>query len=270
MGDIDNDIEDNDAELPLEEIPTDDPNLNDRTETVKASPARAVATDAEVVTVTIPRSRTEIMTAIANGPDFMNTIVGHISNGGTLITLAELWDVTVSDITKRISRNPEWKEDYKLALKARDEWEKERLLQELRAIATVDIREAYDENGRLKDIKDMPASVAAAISNIESAEEMSESGEVSATIRKVKFWDKAKAIETFLKKHGMLVDRSHVTVGKSLEDLVHEANVVIEAEVVPNIEESKAEDGVKLNKYGNPIKETTEQQANESNETKVQ
>jgi phage terminase small subunit len=81
----------------------------------------------------------------------------------------------------------------------------ERLLRELAAIAFSDIRKYYDENGRLKNIKDLDKDAAAALAGVET-EELFEfiDGDKSriGDVKKIKRWDKVKAIETINKMLG--------------------------------------------------------------------
>ena len=167
-------------------------------------------------------------------PTAVDEICAHIANGGTIVTLADAWGVRFSDISNYMASKPELRTRYDRALIDRTEWECERMLQELRSIATCDIRQAYDAAGRLKPIQDMPANVAAALQSVESEELYDGTGaerEAVGVTKKVKFWDKAKAIELFMKKHGMLVDRHKVEHEIRLEDLVGAANADVVIDV---------------------------------------
>ena len=59
--------------------------------------------------------------------------------------------------------------------------------------------------------------------------------------KKVKFWDKAKAIELFMKKHGLLIERKQVQHTLRLEDLIHPANTDV-VDVTPMPEQKKVEE----------------------------
>jgi len=87
------------------------------------------------------------------------------------------------------------------------------VLRTLLALMNADIGEAFDENGRLKPIHKIPAHVRKAIAGVESFEEFEGHGKERVAIgevRKVKFWDKTRAIEMAMKHLGLLVDRSKV------------------------------------------------------------
>lgn len=65
------------------------------------------------------------------------------------------------------------------------------VLRELLALATVDTSAAYDEDGNLKNIHDIPLVVRKAIAGVET--QQSPSG--MTTVKKLKFWDRTKALE---------------------------------------------------------------------------
>ena len=77
------------------------------------------------------------------------------------------------------------------------------VLREIMKIAFVDIGRAFDENGNLLNIADIPVDVRKAIAGVDVYDEFSGSGEDRERIgqtKKVKFWDKNKSME-MLAKH---------------------------------------------------------------------
>lgn len=149
-----------------------------------------------------------------NNPDTMRMIVDHVANGGSLIDLCELWQLRYSDINNWIYNNPERTKLYETAIKARSEWFVQRVLKEIRNISTVDIREAYDDDGNLKDMKDIPSHVAAAIARVETFEEYQGSGkdrEYIGRTKKVFFVDKMKAAELLAKHIFFFVEHRIIT-----------------------------------------------------------
>lgn len=104
-----------------------------------------------------------------------------------------LTKVNVSDRIKELCD-----QRYKaLAVEAKD------ILKELLLIAKSDIGEVWDEEGRLIDIKKIPDATRRAIKGVEVTEEFSGHGkdrELIGFTKKVKFWDKVKALE-LLGKH---------------------------------------------------------------------
>lgn len=95
----------------------------------------------------------------------------------------------------------------------------ERVLQELERIALADPLDAYDEQGLPRPLKDMPEGLRRTISQIDTETSVSEDG-VTTTVRKIRFWDKSKSLELFLRHMGMLQDKSRVELsGKDGEAL---------------------------------------------------
>lgn len=84
------------------------------------------------------------------------------------------------------------------------------VLRELLRIATVDIAKAFDDEGNLLPIKDIPEDVRRAIAGVD-AEELWEgkgqSRERTGTLRKVKFWDKPAALRDLGRHLGLWRDK---------------------------------------------------------------
>lgn len=77
------------------------------------------------------------------------------------------------------------------------------VLRELLRIATVDLGAAYDDQGNLLPVKEMPEDVRRAISGIKVFEEFDGFGQDRVKVgevREVKFWDKPRSLE-LLGKH---------------------------------------------------------------------
>jgi len=99
----------------------------------------------------------------------------------------------------------------------------ERVLQEIQRISCCDIGQAFNEDGTLKPLKDMPEDVRRAISAIEIEEKReadSDDGKVFGTVKKIKFWDKNKAIEMAGKYHKLFTDKVEHSGSVTLEQLI--------------------------------------------------
>jgi len=146
--------------------------------------------------------------------DLLHLICANIVEGGTLPWLCKTWGVRFSDIMRWINADKEREKTYRQALNDRTEWYVETVLQELKMIATVDIRNAFDKDGKLLPIKNLPADLAAALGGIEVTEKGT---------TKIKLWDKLKALELAGRKHAMFVDTVKHTGSIKLEDMVGES-----------------------------------------------
>lgn len=91
--------------------------------------------------------------------------------------------------------------------------------------ACYDIAEAYNEDGTLKNIHDIPKEVRHAIVGIEVFEEFVGRGEDRIKIgetKKVKFGDRTRAQELLAKHLKLLIDRIEIRVVNSWDDLSDE------------------------------------------------
>ena len=82
---------------------------------------------------------------------------------------------------------------------------KERTLKEIMHLAFSDIRDFYDSDGRLKDISDLDDASAAALAGFE-IEDIQSDGLTIGTIKKIKRWDKTKALEMLAKINKLYTD----------------------------------------------------------------
>jgi|SRR5882724_6265468 len=82
----------------------------------------------------------------------------------------------------------------------------EDILRSLAKIAFLDFRKAFNDDGTLKSVRDMPPEVAEAISSIETDDAHGE-------IKKIKFWDKTKALEMLGRHLEMFTDKTKLTDG---------------------------------------------------------
>lgn len=161
----------------------------------------------------------EVSAAVLARPDALETICANVANGGSLINLCRVWDIRYSDAVAWIYADEERKEKYEQSLIARTEWEKERLLEEIKAIALVSVSDVYNDDGTLKQLKDMKPETLAAIAGVES-EDHFEDGVPKAHTNKVRMYDKLRALELLGKKLAMFIDRHEHKVGLTLEELV--------------------------------------------------
>lgn len=158
----------------------------------------------------VAKERRERTKRIFSDPNLLDTICSHVANGGTAIELAEIWDIRWGDIANWLHSDKEREKRYIAALNDRGEWGVERILQELRNIGLADPRQMFDDKGNLKPPHEWPTSIARSVAGVETFEEFKGRGDARTFIgytKKIKFWDKGRALEMLGKNLSMFVDR---------------------------------------------------------------
>jgi len=150
-------------------------------------------------------------------------ICKHIINGGSVLDLCEMWGIGYDMMWEWVQADKDRAVLYERAVCGQNEWAIIRVLKELKAMAMADIRELYDESGKLKHPKEWPEHVARAVKSVDVFEEYEGSGKGRTFVgytKKVQTWDKLKALEMIGKYLKMFVDRVDVSGALTLEDLV--------------------------------------------------
>jgi phage terminase small subunit len=84
----------------------------------------------------------------------------------------------------------------------------DRVLREAARIAYSDLREVFDDKGRLKPVSSWPDHLAAAVGSVEVVKRNVDSGDgVVDDVIKVKVWDKPKALEMLMKHLQLFEER---------------------------------------------------------------
>ena len=168
------------------------------------------------------KSRRERLKRIKDDPNTLDVICAHLASNGTLIDLCEMWDVPFGDVMNWIHEDEDREERWFQAQADRDEWVRHKLKDEIYSIATIDIRRCYDNEGNLLNIKDMPDDVAKALSAIDVDVSVVGKGRDSEQVvtKKIKMYDKLKAIDTYGKQLGLFVNKIEHTGNVKFEDLV--------------------------------------------------
>lgn len=146
------------------------------------------------------------------------TICNHIAQGGALTDLAETLDFPYHYLTSFIESDDLIQEQFNRACKMRDEWSKETLLNHLKAICFVDIGSLYNDDGTIKNIKQIDKQTRRAIASLD--EEFFETHTTTGRVKKIKLNDKLKAIEILGKQLGVFRDKIEHVGKLTLEDLV--------------------------------------------------
>ncbi len=87
-----------------------------------------------------------------------------------------------------------------------------RALEEMARLAFSDIREIFDADGRLLPANRWPDSIARAVSSTKTKTGNIDKGDGKMDeVVEIKLWDKGRALENALKKHGLLTDKLEVS-----------------------------------------------------------
>ena len=160
-----------------------------------------------------------------NTTDAITTLCQHVANGGNVLDLCAMWHCDNFTIMRLIKTSPEWDQLYKAAREAHSDWLEDRIMGELKLIAFCDIREAYDEDGDLRAVKDMPESVARAaasldVDEIHERDAAEDEHVLVGYTKKLKLHSKLDAIKMLGDFRGMWKRQNIETFSKTLEDLI--------------------------------------------------
>lgn len=159
-----------------------------------------------------------------NRGDTIGKLCELIANGGSPLKIAAEWGILYSSIVGWVYKDDARKVRYEGALVARSEWLVQRVLDELRCLALADLRQAFDETGKLKPIHQMPEEVARAIAGIETVE----IGSAGFT-RKLKMNDKNKSLELIGKSLKMFVDQVEIKGDINFDEARKKARARVDA-----------------------------------------
>lgn len=174
--------------------------------------------------VVVPTHRARLQLFLSK-PDTFDDICEHVANGGSLLDLSRQYELRYSSIMQWIRADKARSARYDQAYSDRSEWMRQRVLQEVSRLGLSDIRGLFNPDGSLKKMTEMTADQAAAIQAVEVDEiyefdaEARRKVEVGVT-RKVKLWDKIKALEALGREVGLFTPRTQVDMRVTLEDIV--------------------------------------------------
>lgn len=158
-----------------------------------------------------------------NQDQTMQEIEDHLSNGGDLIDLSQLWKIRYSDLLSWVNKDGARQKRFMRALDARGEWIIQALLRELKSMALVDVRQLYDSDGTVLPVDKWPDSVARCVASVEVSEifDTDEGRRVLVGhTKKIRLWDKHKAVEMLGRDLGRFIPRADVNIKITLEDLI--------------------------------------------------
>jgi hypothetical protein len=148
----------------------------------------------------------KIKSQIAVKGDF-DSIIRHISNGGSLTQLAKMWSCDYSELMKLIRSDKDKLSVYHAAIEDRKEWARERIFEELQYMGNYNIKDAVRTDGTMKTIQELPEDLARSIKEVD----------VDGSI---KFQDKLKALDQKQKLLGLQTEKVEVSGKLTLADII--------------------------------------------------
>ena len=140
----------------------------------------------------------------------MDILCAHVTMGGSPIDFCSTHSMRYDHLTNWLYDDPDRQARYNAAIDARTEWLIQRVLLELKRISTLDIRGAYNDDGTLKNIKDLSPEMAACLSSCEVDEIFEGEGKNriwTGYTKKIRFWNKNQALELLGKNLAMFIER---------------------------------------------------------------
>lgn len=153
----------------------------------------------------------------------IDMLCAHIISGGSVIDFAKLLNLKYVDVAIWVTNDESRRKQFYSALAMSKEYFKAAVVQELKAIASTDIRELFTETGTVKEPKDWPDHLARSIKSIEVDELFEGTGRERTQIgltRKIQLWDKPKALELIGRHLAIFTDKTELSGKLTLEDLV--------------------------------------------------
>lgn len=160
--------------------------------------------------------------------DALDQVCSFIASGGSLPKLAELLEVRHGDLSNWLHKDKDRSQRYIKAMNDRSEYDREIIVDELKKVAMIDIRKVFKPDGSMLPVDQWPEEIAKAVSSVEVFEEFEGKGEERHQIgwtKRVKFWDKTKALDMLGRSHGMFIDRKEVSGNMTLGDLIMQSMV---------------------------------------------
>jgi hypothetical protein len=163
------------------------------------------------------RERRERLKSLLQDHEAFDWICARIASGDTLVNFCRELDVPYVAVNEWIQDNEKRRQQYADALAFRETHSKELVISQLTSLLTVDITLAFNPDGSMRPLDEIPEDVRKCIAGLEISEEWGQSPEgdriQTGLLKKIKFWDKNKAIEMLAKHLKMFVEK-HEHTGK--------------------------------------------------------
>lgn len=175
---------------------------------------------------------------LQRGDELLTDICSAIVEGSTLTAFCADRALKYKLVLRWLNDDDDRQARYKRSLDMREQHAKDLIISELISYLRAkpvdafvmiggDVEGGVPAQQALKAIQDMPADLQRLIAGIEFEERFEWQGEQGSKervhvgrIHKIKFWDKPRAIENFMKHLAMLIDRREIKETLSLADII--------------------------------------------------
>lgn len=154
--------------------------------------------------------------------DVVEDVCSYVAQGGSIARWCVLNRLQYGTFRKSLRDNRAYEMMLVEALKDREEWLKDELLQLMADIMRFDPREAYDENGNILPMNDMPEHVAKMIKKSKTVRVEHKDGPPDV-VDQLEYWDKQKAIDQLGKHLQMFIERIEVNHKMTLEESIQKS-----------------------------------------------
>jgi hypothetical protein len=157
---------------------------------------------------------------------------------GSLYDFCKEFNLHYGSVQEWIEVDEARRERYKQAMDVREHHGKDLVVRELLDHLKIDITQAFKADGSFKALEDIPDCVRRYIASMEVEELYDGAGKDKieiGVVRKLKFYDKMKAIELLAKHLKMLTDKTEHTVDDALHDLLAQSYHNVPPQAPPNV-----------------------------------
>ena len=156
-------------------------------------------------------------------PGAIDEVCAAITAGSTLVAWCREQALLTSLVAAWIELDDTRRKRYRDALEVRERHHKDEIIEQLRAMITSDITQAFNDDGTLKPLSEIPVGVRHWIAGMEIEEMFEGRGENRTQVgilRKIKLHDKVRSIELLMRNLKMLVEKLEVDGKLSIADLI--------------------------------------------------
>lgn len=156
------------------------------------------------------RERRERLAVLLTADETLTMLCERISGGETLATVCTSLDVPFTKVRAWLYEDDARAEAYEKALQSRDKAHEDRVIDSMMDLIDCDPSEAFNDDGSLRPLSEIPSSLRRWIVGLEVQEIRNGQGESVGHVKKLRFGDKVRMLEVAARRLKMLTDRYEV------------------------------------------------------------